>query len=214
MTEKSPVKRPPGMVVFVFGRFADYVWGLRPLFLLCLFLFAFSLIMGYYLGDSISGELLEDLMGALPDLENLSTPMLLIFIFANNIFKSFLWMVLGVVLSAPPIFFTILNGFLIGWVSYSVSLELGLPFTAAALVPHGVIEVPMMLLSSAAGMGLGYQLINRLRGRGSIKAEFGKALRLFIWRIAPLLLLAAIIEVTVTPAVVFLLGLGGPSPTP
>jgi len=211
LTEQPPVSRPPGVVTLLFGRYADYVWGLRPLFLLCLMLFLFSLTMGFYLGDKIPGEALEDALGALPDLENLSLPMLFLFIFANNLFKSFIWMVLGVLLSAPPLFFTVLNGFFIGWISHSVTVKNGLAFTAAALLPHGVIEIPTILLTSAAGMGLGYQLINRLRGRGSIKAEFGKALRLFLWRIVPLLFIAAAIEVTVTPAVVFLFGAGTPS---
>lgn len=204
MTGTAPGSRRPGVFAFVFGRYADYVRGLRPLFLLCLGLFVFSVAMGFYLGDKVPGELLEDVIESFPDMETMSIPMLFLFILINNLIKSFLWMVLGIIFSAPPLFFTILNGFFIGWFSYSISLERGLMFTAAALVPHGVIEIPTILLSSAAGMGLGYQLINRLRGRGSFGVEVGKALRLFIWRIAPLLLLAAFIEVVVTPTVVFL----------
>ncbi len=204
MSEGSPESQPPGLVAFVFGRFSDYVWGLRPLFLLCLLLFIFSLAMGFYLGEVIPVDLLEEVLGALPDVEGMSLPMLFLFILGNNLFKSLLWMVSGVFFSIPSLFFTVLNGFFIGWFSHSVGLEQGLLFTAAALLPHGVIEIPTILLSSAAGMGLGYQLVNRLRGRGSIKAELGKSLRLFIWRIAPLLLLAAIVEVTVTPLVIYL----------
>lgn len=204
MTEASQEGRVPGAVALVFGRYADYVWGLRPLFLLCLLLFVFSLTMGFYLGDRIQGEVLNEVLETLPDFENLSPPMLFLFIVVNNIFKSFLWMVLGVIFSLPSLFFTILNGFLIGWFSYSVQLEQGLPFTAAALVPHGIIEIPTILLSSAAGMGLGYQMINLLRKRSGLRAEFKKALSLFIWRIAPLLILAAVVEMTVTPVVVSL----------
>ena len=204
MAEASQEGRVPGVVALVFGRYADYVWGLRPLFLLCLLLFVFSLTMGFYLGDRIQGEVLNEVLETLPDFENLSPLMLFLFIVVNNIFKSFLWMVLGVIFSLPSLFFTILNGFLIGWFSYSVHLEQGLPFTAAALVPHGIIEIPTILLSSAAGMGLGYQMINLLRKRSGLRAEFKKALSLFIWRIAPLLLLAAVVEMTVTPVVVSL----------
>jgi len=193
------------LVAFVFGRFSDYVWGLRLLFLICLLLFIFSLAMGFYLGDVIPVDLLEEVLGALPDVGGMSLPMLFLFILGNNLFKSLLWMVSGVFFSIPSLFFTVLNGFFIGWFSHSVGLEHGLLFTAAALIPHGVIEIPTILLSSAAGMGLGYQLVNRLRGRGSIRAELGKALRLFIWRIAPLLLFAAIVEVTVTPLTIYLL---------
>ena len=208
MTEVASGHRPPGVVTLVFGRYSDYVWGLRPLFTICLLLFTFSLVMGFHLGDRIPGELLEEVMGSFPDVESLSFPMLFLFIFANNVFKSFLWMVLGVLFSAPSLFFTVLNGFIVGWFSHSIAMERGLTFTAAALIPHGVIEIPTILLSSAAGMALGYQLINRLRGRGGLRAELGRALRLFIWRIVPLLLFSALVEVTVTPMVILLLGLG------
>lgn len=205
MTEGA-AHRPPRLVSLVFGRSADYVWGIRLQFLFCLFLFALSLIMGFYLGEKIPGDLLEEVLGSLPDLENLSLSMILLFIIGNNIFKSLIWMLLGVLFGVPPLLFTILNGFLVGWFSYSISQARGLPFTVAALLPHGVIEVPTILLSMAAGMGLGYQLVNRLRGRGSFRAELFRALRLFIWRIVPILVLAAVVEVTVTPLVVYLLG--------
>ena len=203
MTEASP-RRPPNVVGFIFGKFSDYVWGLRPLFLLCLILFVFSLVMGFYLGDKIPIDLLEELLGTLPDVGNMNLLTLFLFILGNNLFKSLLWMLSGVLFSVPSLLFTVLNGFFIGWLSHSVRIENGLLFTVVALVPHGIIEVPTVLLSSAAGMALGYQLVNRIRGRGSLRAELGKALRLFIWRIAPLLLLAAIVEVTVTPLVIYL----------
>lgn len=199
--------RPSGILGFLFGREADYVRRIYPLFLLCVSLFCFSLIMGFHLGESIPSEILNEFMGAFPDLEKLDIVGIFLFIFFNNVFKSFLWMVLGLVGSAPPVFFTVLNGFFIGWFSYSVSLEHSLGFIVGALLPHGIIEIPTILLSSAAGMGLGYQLINRLRGRGSLKDEFNKALRLFVRRIVPLLLLSAVIEVTLTPIIVVFFGL-------
>jgi stage II sporulation protein M len=100
-----------------------------------------------------------------------------------------------------------MNGFLLGNFTYAFALENSLAFTVTALTPHGIVEIPTILLSSAAGMWLGYQLINRLRGRGSLRAEFVLALRLFVTRIIPLLLLSAIIEVTLTPYIVVLFGL-------
>lgn len=198
--------QPTGLLGLVFGRQASYVRRLTPLFILCLTGFAFSLMVGYQMGDSISASILDDLMGALPDLEGMDMTMIFLFILFNNITKSFIWMVLGIVGSFPPLYFSIMNGFLLGSFSYSIVLEHSMAFTAAALVPHGIIEVPTILLSSAAGMGLGYQLINRLRGRGNLRVEFAMALRLFITRIIPLLLLAALIEVTLTPLLVAFLG--------
>lgn len=207
MTVTDGRRRPTGFLGFLFGRQADYVRRLAPLFLICLAGFCFSLYAGFRLGDSISMEVLEEIMGALPSLENFDVTMIFLFIVSNNVFKSFMWMVLGALGSFPPLFFAVLNGFFLGSFSYSTSLEYSLAFTAAALIPHGIIEIPTILLSSAAGMALGYALINRLRGRGSLRAEFGRALRLFISKIVPLLIISAVIEVTLTPMLVVFLGL-------
>jgi stage II sporulation protein M len=198
--------RPAGLLGFLFGSQADYVKRLMPLFGLCMGLFVFSMTMGFYMGDRVSMEVLEDMLGAFPDLANMDITVIFLFILLNNVIKSFVWMVLGVIGSAPPLFFAILNGFFLGNFSYTVSLEQGLGFTAAALIPHGIIEIPTILLSSAAGMALGYAVVNSLRGRGSVREEFARVIRLFISRIVPLLLVAALFEVTLTPMVIVLLG--------
>ena len=174
--------------------------------MICLFGFIFSMVAGYSLGDLISLEFLEEIMGGLPDLEGFDLAQIFFFIVFNNVTKTFFWMVLGVMGGLPPLFFVVLNGFFIGHFSYNVALDYGLGFIAAALIPHGVVEIPTILLSSAAGMGLGYALINRLRGKGDLRAEFGKALRLYFTKVLPLLVLAAVLEVTLTPIVVALLG--------
>ena len=174
--------------------------------MLCLFGFGFSMLAGYYLGDKISLDLIYEIMRALPDLEGLDKIQIFTIIVFNNVSLSLLWMVLGVLGGLPPLFFAVRNGFFIGHFSYNVSLDYGLGFIAAALIPHGVIEIPAILLSSAAGMGLGYAMINRLRGKGSLRAEFGKAFALYITKIIPLLVLAAVLEVTLPSLVVAILG--------
>jgi stage II sporulation protein M len=195
LTEKPRRGDSPRILWTLFKDNAEYVWRLRPLFLICLILFFFSTVASFYLGDTISDELPEEFQGLLQFIEDLSLPFLFLFIVFNNIINSFVWMVLGVALGVPPLYFIVRNGFLIGRVIYSTSLEAGLPLTVALLIPHGIIEIPSILLSSAAGMSLGYQLINRFRGMGSLRAELGRALNLFIWKIAPLLFIAAVVEV-------------------
>lgn len=204
---EQPLHRSPRFVRFIFGRSGDYVWELRYQFLICLVLFVSSLTMGFYLGNSLSVTLLEELMGQLPDLESMSYPMIFLFIVGNNIFKGFLWMLLGLIFGIPPLLFVAINGFVVGWVAYDVSIKNSLNFAIVALTPHGVIEIPTFLICMAAGMRLGYQLINTLRHRGSLKAELVRALRLFVMRAIPLLLLAAVIEVTITPLLLLLLHL-------
>ncbi|MBQ03711.1 hypothetical protein CL673_03250 [Candidatus Bathyarchaeota archaeon] len=174
--------------------------------MICLVSFIFSLISGFYLGDSISTEFLEEIMGALPDIEGFDIIQIFTFIVFNNITKSFLWMVLGIMGGLPPLFFVVLNGFFIGHFSYNIAQDYSLSFILAGLIPHGIIELSTILLSSAAGMGLGYALLDRLRGHGSIRIEFGKAFALFITKVIPLLILAAGLEVSLTPLILDLLG--------
>jgi stage II sporulation protein M len=183
------------------------VRGLRGPFAVCSLLFIFSLASGFYLGERMPGEVLEELLKPFPELKGMSLPSIFLFILANNALKSLVWMVLGILFGIPPLIFTAFNGFFLGWFSYSISRERGMLFTLAALVPHGVVEIPAILLSMAAGLGIGYQLINRLRGRGGLGAEIKGALKLFMRRIVPLLILAALVEVIVTPWVVYLIGL-------
>jgi uncharacterized membrane protein SpoIIM required for sporulation len=56
------------------------------------------------------------------------------------------------------------------------------------------------------GMSLGYTVLNSLRGQGSVVKEAKTALGFFITRVFPLLVLAAVIEVTITPLVIILFG--------
>jgi len=194
-------------VRFIFGGSGDYVWELRYQFAICLLLFVSTLAMGFYLGNRLPVTLLEELMGQFPELETMSYWQIFLFIAGNNIFKGFLWMLLGLIFGIPPLLFIALNGFFVGWVAYDASVRHSIEFAVVALTPHGIIEIPAFLVSMAAGMRLGYQLINTLRHRGSLKAELVRSLRLFVMRIIPLLLLAAIIEVTITPLLLLLLGL-------
>jgi len=191
----------PRIVAFLFGDSADYVWGLRHLFLFTLLIFSASLIIGYNLGGRLPGDPLEQLRRIIPNLEELTPLGLFLFIAVNNLAKSLIWMLMGIIFSLPPIFFTILNGFYIGWISHASAERHGLLITIIALAPHGVIELPAILLSSAAGLALGYHAINRLRGRGSLQGELKRALRLYIYYITPLLILSALIEVSLTPMI-------------
>jgi uncharacterized membrane protein SpoIIM required for sporulation len=62
------------------------------------------------------------------------------------------------------------------------------------MLPHGIIEIPTITFSAAMGMGLGYQLIHQLRKKGGIKEYLLDSANLFIKRIVPFLVIAAIIE--------------------
>ena len=179
---------------FLFGGRADYVRALLPLFAICLFLFIFSSFIGYFMGADIPASVFEGILSELPDPAEASDLELFSAILMNNVLASFIFLVSGVILSVPPLLFIILNGFIVGWISYTAAEELGLGFVIMTLLPHGVIEIPAITLCAAMGVGLGYQIINKVRGRGGLQSYIGDSLNVFVTRIVPMLIIAAVIE--------------------
>jgi stage II sporulation protein M len=190
----------------LFGNYAEYASSLTPIFVLCCFLFGFSLGMGYILGETLPSSSLNDVLGAFPDISKMSLPELFGFIAWNNMSKSLLFMLGGLLGGVLPLFFVIFNGFAIGWIAYSLGAVRGIGFIIAGLTPHGVIEIPAIILAMSIGISLGYSAINSLRGEGSVMKVAKPAVGLFLTRVVPMLLVAAVIEVTITPLIMALLG--------
>jgi uncharacterized membrane protein SpoIIM required for sporulation len=77
---------------------------------------------------------------------------------ANNMTSAFLGMILGILLAIFPIMFIITNGYLLGYVA-SKSVEAESIFILWRLLPHGIFEVPAILISLALGIRLGFLLM-------------------------------------------------------
>lgn len=187
-------KRGPTVMGVLFGAQTEYVKTLAPVFALSLFLFIFSTFMGYSMGEDIPVSVFEGILSNIPDPTESTSIEMFIAILSNNVLASFLFLASGIVVGLPPLLFIIVNGFFVGWVSYSVASELGLGFVVSTLLPHGIIEIPAITLCAAMGVGLGYQLINKLRRIGGLQRYVQDSLSLFVKRIVPLLIVAAIIE--------------------
>ncbi len=124
-------------------------------------------------------------------LEDYTTLELIWFIFFNNIRSSFFAMVLGLGLGLFPLFAAISNGYLIGFVArYSVEASGWLILWR--LLPHGIFELPAIILSIGIGFRLGIEIFKSKRKQ--MKELFFKSLRFFFFVIFPLLVIAAIIE--------------------
>jgi len=178
----------------LFGGHVEYVKRLAPVFALSLFLFIFSTFMGYSMGEDIPASVFEGVLSNIPDPTEATSFEMFIAILSNNVLASFIFLASGIVVGVPPLLFIIVNGFFVGWISYSVASELGLGYVVSSLLPHGIIEIPAITLCAAMGVGLGYQLINKLRRIGGLQAYVQESLSLFVRRIVPLLIVAAIIE--------------------
>jgi len=187
-------RKEPTIMGILFGAQTEYVKSLAPVFALSLFLFIFSTFMGYSMGEDIPASVFEGILSNIPDPTESTSLEMFTAILSNNVLASFLFLASGIVVGIPPLMFIIVNGFFVGWVSYSVASELGLGFVVSSLLPHGIIEIPAITFCAAMGVGLGYQLINKLRRIGGLQRYVQDSLSLFVKRIVPLLIVAAVIE--------------------
>ena len=158
-----------------------------------LVIFYFPGIAGYLEG-SLSGFV--KIFRGLPPLELAAA------IFLNNAFKTLLVIVLGTLLGVVAALFLFLNGAALGIVIYLSSQSRGLWPSLLVLLPHGILELPAVLLGTSIGLMLGRRSIDRLLGKAqtSLGHELGEALQFFSVVIIPLLLVAALVEAFVTPA--------------
>ena len=133
--------------------FFEYIRILWPYLVIIIFVFFGSLIAGYISAASFpsmaanSYERFQLHVSAL--LLTMSPLYIMLTIFLNNSFVSLLSLVLGMALGIFPIIFIAFNGYFVGVISYIVGQQKGFLFIFLALLPHGIIELPMVFLSAS-----------------------------------------------------------------
>jgi stage II sporulation protein M len=174
-------------------------------------IFFVSLVLGALIGQSTAEGLIRQLGGILEPLAptgNLSI-LLLLAIFINNAIKALGLIFLGILLGVPPTLFICLNGFIIGGFASALESVDGWRYVVASFVPHGVIEIPVILLAAALGLTLGMKSLKWLLRRESrVKLRLSDCLKVYMKLILPGLAVAATIEVFVTPLLIGLVNVG------
>jgi stage II sporulation protein M len=179
-----------------------YLRSISSFIALTTFVFALTSVMGYWAAGA-DPDLASQWRAELDALKwILEQPplIIMIIIFLKNLLASAMAMLLGLGLGLIPLLVVTSNGFLLGVVAYGAVQQSGLLFLAAGILPHGILELPAVLVSIAIGFRLGYLLALTLaREKVDLAGETRIAVR-FLWRyITPILFLAAIIETFITP---------------
>lgn len=190
--------------------FTGYVRFLWPYVLFMAFVFFGSLVAGYSSAasfPSMADTLRESFSSRFEPILEMNNPFYIMFaIFLNNAFVSLLFLVFGLVLGIFPVLFIASNGYVVGVIAYLVVQEKGLLFILLGLLPHGILELPMVFLAAAIGLRLGHQVFSALIGRPTqVKKELKEGLGFYFRWIMPLLLVAAIIETFITPLILSLI---------
>ena len=174
-------------------------------------IFFISLVLGMLFGqDTIEGLMgqLGAILGPLASTGKL-TILLFLIIFINNAIKTLGIIFLGILLGLPTLLFIGLNGFILGGLGSALESVNGWRYVIASFVPHGVIEIPVILLAAAFGFTVGMESLKWLiRRESQVKLQLSNGLKVYVRWILPGLAIAAIIEVLVTPLLMGLVNAG------
>lgn len=132
---------------------------------------------------------------------------LFIGIFKNNLTAMLLMVAFGIFFGIFPFFSLFINGLILGYVGDLVLEQVSFFNFAKAIVPHGILEIPALLLAAAYGLklgGLSFRAIGSLFSesrREHFAVDFVRVLKLMVPLIGLLIILllfAALIESTLT----------------
>ncbi|VVB96149.1 Stage II sporulation protein M [uncultured archaeon] len=183
----------------------DYLYSLRKYILVITGIFILSLIVGVVASQEnpgLSENYLEMLNNSYGWIKELNPFLIMLVIFFNNAIKSLFSLLLGIGFGIIPLLFVAGNGVVLSVVVDVVSRKQGILFVAAAILPHGIIEIPMVLISAGIGLRLGHVMYLSIRGlKTDIKQELKQGLIFYMKKIVPLLFVAAMIETFITPLI-------------
>jgi stage II sporulation protein M len=114
------------------------------------------------------------------------------YIFFNNIQIGFMGLIYGFVLGIFPIISIFVNGYVVGYVSSSAISSAGV-VSLLNLLPHGIFELPAIFISFGMGIKFGSFIFYKEKMKNFSKF-FVNSLRVFVFVVLPLLIIAAIIE--------------------
>lgn len=172
-------------------------------FLFGIFLAAFALgNEDFFLTELTKSQ--QDLLAEMAEMIFAGPPLKgIAILFLNNLLVSLQMMIFGFFLGITPLIGLFTNGALLGSIIAGLEYQgaSALVFLSLGVLPHGIFELPAFIISAAFGLKLGFHLLFPLpqKKRGEsfkyIWREFISVLPLIIC----LFLIAAIVEITLTP---------------
>jgi len=169
---------------------------IKPYILILVSIFAVSFLAGTLAPASLQKEANEMYKYVADELQGLSGGTLFFYIFSHNLLASILILVSGVLFGVIPILAIGANGLFLGVLYRQVAEGIGYSSAAFKVLPHGVFEIPALLIAASYGLWLGVMVVRRMRGKEStlLRSNIGHAFRQYLTVVFPLLIVAAGIE--------------------
>lgn len=180
-----------------------YKWWL----IIAIVLFVAGLVLGLRMPTSLAGpasqevNVLEQLADFLASLPRWS---LFLIIFLKNVTAVLFSFILSPFFCLVPILTLTVNGWLIGVVSAAVIEEKSITYLLVGLLPHGILELPALIMGEAVALSFGVTVmlaIFRRERRGLILPSLKQNARYLAIALG-LFLPAAIIETYLTPLLI------------
>jgi stage II sporulation protein M len=166
-------------------------------------LFAAGIVLGLMVPNNLDSIFTED-VAALEELAQILGPFKLStagFIFLKNVSALVFSFIFSPLLCLAPVTALIVNGGLISFVSVAFAKQESVGLLLAGLLPHGVLELPALIIGEAAALSFGTMAIIALiskKRRSQLVPTLKQNIRYMALAFA-LLLPAAIIETYITP---------------
>jgi stage II sporulation protein M len=163
-----------------------FIWAITILF------FVSAFIGLVYQPPEIINYILKYIQEILTKTESMSSFEMISFIFFNNIKIGFMGLIYGFILGIFPVLSIFANGYVVGYVSSAAISSSGV-LSLLNLLPHGIFELPAIFISFGMGLKFGTFLFYKEKMK-KFAEFFSNSLRVFVFVILPLLVIAAIIE--------------------
>ena len=169
----------------------NYITESRNYIYFIVALFFLSGIIGFVFSSQLNflDNFIRNIIEKTSDLRGIN---LILYIFSNNLGVAFGTLFFGIVFGIIPLINVISNGLILGYVfskTYAVS---GIS-DFWRILPHGIFELPAIFISLGLGLKMGAFFFSK-NPRKEFNYRIANSIKTFVFVVAPLLVLAAIIE--------------------
>lgn len=167
-----------------------------PYVLILTSIFAAAFVVGFFAPPSARKEVNEAFQVFIGQYRDLAGGSLFFFILLHNVMATLLLVGSGLLFGIIPTLAICSNGFILGVLYRQGSAMAGYSKAALMLLPHGVFEIPALLVAASYGQWLGMMAVRRIRGKEStlLRFDIEHAFRRYFAVVFPVLVIAAAVE--------------------
>jgi len=169
---------------------------IKPYISILTLIFSVAFLAGVLAPSSTRLQMTEAFQVVADNYRGLAGGKLFFTLLLHNVMATIFVLITGVIVGIIPTFAIGANGFVLGVVYRQTAEMVGYSKAALKVLPHGVFELPALLIAASYGLWLGVTVVRKMRGKESTLLRFNieHAFRRYFTIVFPLLIVAAGIE--------------------